>query len=67
MTAVRVKPDELVLASVEGFGAAFRSLGVNERQANSDDFEGLAVYLASDRSSFHTAQAFVIDGGYANS
>ncbi len=41
VTTVWIKPDELVLASVEGFGAAFRSLGVNERQAYGDDFEGL--------------------------
>ena len=41
VATVRIKPDELVLASVEGFGAAFRSLGVNERQANGDDFERL--------------------------
>lgn len=31
------------------------------------DFAGLAVYLASGLSSFHTAQAFVVDGGYTNS
>ena len=28
------------------------------------DFAGIAVYLASDASSFHTADTFVIDGGY---
>ena len=28
------------------------------------DFGGIAVYLASDASSFHTGDLFVIDGGY---
>jgi NAD(P)-dependent dehydrogenase (short-subunit alcohol dehydrogenase family) len=30
-----------------------------------DDFGGIAVYLASDASSFHTGDLIVIDGGYA--
>jgi NAD(P)-dependent dehydrogenase (short-subunit alcohol dehydrogenase family) len=30
-----------------------------------DDFGGLAVYLASDVSAYHTGDNFVIDGGYA--
>ncbi|WP_374573053.1 SDR family NAD(P)-dependent oxidoreductase [Phenylobacterium sp.] len=29
------------------------------------DFGGIAVYLASDASSFHTGDEFLIDGGYA--
>ena len=29
------------------------------------DFGGIAVYLASDASSFHTGDSFLIDGGYA--
>jgi NAD(P)-dependent dehydrogenase (short-subunit alcohol dehydrogenase family) len=32
-----------------------------------EDFAGIAVYLASDLSKFHTADAIVIDGGYSNS
>lgn len=30
-----------------------------------DDFGGLAVYLASDLSEYHTGDNFVIDGGYS--
>lgn len=29
-----------------------------------DDFGGIAVYLASDASAYHTGEQFVIDGGY---
>lgn len=29
-----------------------------------DDFGGIAVYLASDASSYHTGEQFIIDGGY---
>ena len=29
-----------------------------------DDFGGIAVYLASDASSYTTGEQFVIDGGY---
>ncbi len=29
------------------------------------DFAGIAVYLASDASAYHTGDSFVIDGGYA--
>jgi NAD(P)-dependent dehydrogenase (short-subunit alcohol dehydrogenase family) len=29
------------------------------------DFAGIVVYLASDASSYHTGDAFVIDGGYS--
>ena len=34
------------------------------RWGTGDDFGGLAVYLASDLSSYHTGDNFVIDGGY---
>lgn len=34
------------------------------RWGEPEDFSGLAVYLASDASKFHTGDAFVIDGGY---
>ena len=28
------------------------------------DFAGIAVYLMSDASAYHTAEKFLIDGGY---
>ena len=34
------------------------------RWANGDDFSAIAVYLASDHSSFHVGDSIVIDGGY---
>lgn len=34
------------------------------RWGTGEDFAGLAVYLASDASKYHTADNFVIDGGY---
>ena len=30
-----------------------------------EDFGGIAVYLTSDASAYHTGDTFVIDGGYA--
>ena len=30
-----------------------------------EDFDEIAVYLASKASSYHTAECFVIDGGYS--
>ena len=35
------------------------------RWGTGDDFGGIAVYLASDASQYHTGDTFVIDGGYA--
>ena len=34
------------------------------RWGEPEDFSGIAVYLASDASRFHTGDAVVIDGGY---
>jgi NAD(P)-dependent dehydrogenase (short-subunit alcohol dehydrogenase family) len=34
------------------------------RWGEPEDFSGIAVYLASDASKFHTGDSFVIDGGY---
>jgi NAD(P)-dependent dehydrogenase (short-subunit alcohol dehydrogenase family) len=36
----------------------------SRRWGEPEDFGGIAVYLASDASSYHTGEAFVIDGGY---
>lgn len=35
------------------------------RWGEPDDFGGIAVYLASDASKYHTGDSFVIDGGYS--
>lgn len=35
------------------------------RWGTGEDFSGIAVYLASDASLYHTGDCFVIDGGYA--
>jgi NAD(P)-dependent dehydrogenase (short-subunit alcohol dehydrogenase family) len=35
------------------------------RWGTGDDFSGLAVYLASDLSAYHTGDNFIIDGGFA--
>ena len=43
-----------------GEGRVARTLKVREAK----DFAGIAVYLASDASRFHTGDSFVIDGGY---
>ena len=34
------------------------------RWGEGEDFAGIAVYLASDASRFHTGDSIVIDGGY---
>lgn len=34
------------------------------RWGQGDDFAGIAVYLASDASRYHTGENFIIDGGY---
>jgi NAD(P)-dependent dehydrogenase (short-subunit alcohol dehydrogenase family) len=35
------------------------------RWGNGDDFGGIAVYLMSSASRYHTGDTFLIDGGYA--
>ena len=35
------------------------------RWGQPEDFAGVAVYLASDASRYHTGDQFIIDGGYA--
>jgi NAD(P)-dependent dehydrogenase (short-subunit alcohol dehydrogenase family) len=34
------------------------------RWGQPDDFGGMAVYLASDASRYHTGDTMLIDGGY---
>ena len=34
------------------------------RWGTPEDFGGIAVYLASDASKYHTGDTFVVDGGY---
>ena len=35
------------------------------RWGKGDDFGGIAVYLTSSASTYHTGDTFLIDGGYA--
>ena len=35
------------------------------RWGTGDDFGGIAVYLMSSASAYHTGDTFLIDGGYA--
>jgi NAD(P)-dependent dehydrogenase (short-subunit alcohol dehydrogenase family) len=35
------------------------------RWGRPEDFGGVAVYLASDASAYHSGDLFVVDGGYA--
>jgi NAD(P)-dependent dehydrogenase (short-subunit alcohol dehydrogenase family) len=48
----------------ERFGKAVLPRIPARRWGNWNDFGGIAVYLASDASSYHTGEQFVIDGGY---
>jgi NAD(P)-dependent dehydrogenase (short-subunit alcohol dehydrogenase family) len=34
------------------------------RWGKPEDFGGVAVYLASDASAYHTGDLFIVDGGY---
>jgi len=35
------------------------------RWGEPEDFGGIAVYLASDASKYHSGDSFIIDGGYS--
>ena len=37
-----------------------------DRYGDPEDFSGIAVYLMSKASSYHTCDLFVIDGGYSS-
>ena len=52
------------LMSNEKFAAAAGSRIPTRRWGKPEDFGGMAVYLASDASSYHTGQLMQIDGGY---
>jgi NAD(P)-dependent dehydrogenase (short-subunit alcohol dehydrogenase family) len=36
------------------------------RWGQPEDFAGIAVYIMSQASSYHTSETYLIDGGYAN-
>jgi NAD(P)-dependent dehydrogenase (short-subunit alcohol dehydrogenase family) len=36
----------------------------SRRWGQPEDFGGIAVYLASDASAYHSGDSFLIDGGY---
>ena len=48
----------------EKFAAAILPRIPLRRWGTPDDFGGIAVYLASDASSYHTGDKFLIDGGF---
>jgi NAD(P)-dependent dehydrogenase (short-subunit alcohol dehydrogenase family) len=49
----------------EKFNANVISRVPSRRWGQPEDFGGIAVYLTSDASSFHSGDTFLIDGGYA--
>ena len=49
----------------ERFEAAVLKRVPERRWGTGADFGGLAVYLMSDSSAYHTGDQFVIDGGYS--
>jgi NAD(P)-dependent dehydrogenase (short-subunit alcohol dehydrogenase family) len=51
--------------SNEKFRASVMPRIPQRRWGVGDDFGGIAVYLASDASRYHTGDTFVIDGGYS--
>ena len=36
------------------------------RWGKPEDFAGIAVYIMSAASAYHTSETFLLDGGYAN-
>jgi NAD(P)-dependent dehydrogenase (short-subunit alcohol dehydrogenase family) len=49
----------------ETVSEAIISRGPARRWGKPEDFGGIAVYLASDASAYHSGDSFVIDGGYS--
>jgi NAD(P)-dependent dehydrogenase (short-subunit alcohol dehydrogenase family) len=56
MTAVGYQNEKFVKAIMPRIPA--------RRWGKSEDFEGIAAYLMSDASQYHTGDRFVIDGGF---
>jgi NAD(P)-dependent dehydrogenase (short-subunit alcohol dehydrogenase family) len=54
-----------VLQDNDKFNANVISRVPQRRWGQPDDFGGIAVYLASEASKFHTGDAILIDGGYS--
>jgi NAD(P)-dependent dehydrogenase (short-subunit alcohol dehydrogenase family) len=52
------------LFASERFAQAVRPRIPVGRWGTPEDFAGIAVYLASDASRYHTGDTIVIDGGY---
>ena len=51
--------------ATEGFRTKVAPRVPMRRWGTGDDFSGIAVYLQSDVSRYHTGDTFVIDGGYS--
>jgi NAD(P)-dependent dehydrogenase (short-subunit alcohol dehydrogenase family) len=49
----------------EKFNQAVIGRVPSRRWGRPDEFAGVAVYLASDASSFHTGDTLLLDGGYS--
>ncbi|MFK7894534.1 MAG: SDR family NAD(P)-dependent oxidoreductase [Myxococcota bacterium] len=62
MTGIMDGADE---ETVQQLDAHFSSKTPIQRPGRAEDFEGIAAYLCSDASRFHTGDTIVIDGGSA--
>jgi hypothetical protein len=51
--------------ATEGFRTKVKPRVPMRRWGSGEDFAGIAVYLQSEASRYHTGDTFVIDGGYA--
>lgn len=56
---------DMSLDTPQFFQDACKRRAVSGKAGELDDMEGIAVYLASDRSNFMTGQAIVLDGGHS--